>query len=640
MSTTPILPKKTPSRFFLRLTLWLIGLLLALTLIVPLSAVFFLDPNDYRPQISAFLTEKTGIPIEIEGKIKLKLFPWIGLKVENTTLNQAPEFGKGKFIRIKELDLQFPVRQLLQRHLQIETLKLKGVSINYIKKSNGKTNADYFNAQAQEQKNHSQKTTTSESSSKKLTFHIANVDIEDAKIRYQDQAKNQTITLSNVQLKVENPKHLDNFPIKAQFDFSYKTKNTAAITGNGNIQGKFRPSKENLMANIQTSFSVQQADSLWKEAKIRALVDANPQMITVKNIDLKTLNTLLTGQCQIPMDKKLPVEFQLNANEINLDALFKPSNTTAPAAPSSIPSESKSTAAAKETRVVKGNIAIGKLQAKKLHLQNIKTNLVLKNERVVLHPLSANLYDGKLNAQVHYPLNAIPGSFQGKISGIQLQPLLKDLGHQIPLSGVADFDFNLMQTNLIPQGSIKCTIKNGVIHGADVKYYLNKVQAKLKKEKLTLPDTQQTPFSSLTATLFTHDNMIDNNDLLILSPDFRVNGVGSVNLNDDTLAYKLQAWRQYPDGTEHPNAYPLAIRLKGSLQHPRVEPDFDLYLKTVFEKEMKERLNINKHLEKGLDKLLGGKTEESSESASKENDIQHKLEHEIGKGLKKLFRAH
>ena len=78
------------------------------------------------------------------------------------------------------------------------------------------------------------------------------------------------------------------------------------------------------------------------------------------------------------------------------------------------------------------------------------------------------------------------------------------------------------------------------------------------------------------------------------------------------------------------------------------EPDFDLYLKTVFEKEMKDRLNINKHLERGIDKLLGGQKSSNEESTSNteekphspEDKLKDKLEHEVGKGIKKLFKIH
>ncbi|HRE32002.1 MAG TPA: AsmA-like C-terminal region-containing protein, partial [Candidatus Berkiella sp.] len=178
---------------------------------------------------------------------------------------------------------------------------------------------------------------------------------------------------------------------------------------------------------------------------------------------------------------------------------------------------------------------------------------------------------------------------------------------------------------------------DGVIEGIDVKYYLNLAQALLKKVDSKETDNKHTPFGSLQATLLFNNNVMDNNDLLIKSNDFTAKGEGSINMNSQTIAYKIQALKTYQDGKEHKNAYPLAIRIKGSLSSPKVEPDYDVYLKKLMQQEMKGELN------KQIGKLLGAPKEsnaaDSSESSPNlEDAAKKKLEDKIEKGLKKLFR--
>jgi hypothetical protein len=178
-------------------------------------------------------------------------------------------------------------------------------------------------------------------------------------------------------------------------------------------------------------------------------------------------------------------------------------------------------------------------------------------------------------------------------------------------------------------------------------------QALLNKEENKQADTQKTPFGDLTATLNIHDNIIDNNDLKIASSDFIAEGQGSVDINQKTIEYKIKAFRQYADNQQHPNAYPLALRIKGSLRHPKVEPDLDLYIKLATERELRKRAEkeLSKQLDKHLGKLLGKDNTTTTQETttgevnaatqpSTEDVIKDKLQKKLNKGLNKLFKKH
>ncbi len=63
---------------FLRFLSWSVLTLLSVAIIIPVAAFLYFDPNDYKAQLSTFITEKSGLPLEIHGNINMKYFPWLG----------------------------------------------------------------------------------------------------------------------------------------------------------------------------------------------------------------------------------------------------------------------------------------------------------------------------------------------------------------------------------------------------------------------------------------------------------------------------------------------------------------------------------------------------------------------------------
>ncbi len=61
--------------------------LVGLVVIGDLALVLLVDPNDYRDDIAKLVEQKTGRPLEIRGKLGLKLFP--GSPSRSTTYGSA-----------------------------------------------------------------------------------------------------------------------------------------------------------------------------------------------------------------------------------------------------------------------------------------------------------------------------------------------------------------------------------------------------------------------------------------------------------------------------------------------------------------------------------------------------------------------
>ncbi|MGD9591423.1 MAG: AsmA family protein [Candidatus Berkiella sp.] len=649
--------KRSGMSKFLRFIAWSALTLISIVIIIPVAAFLYFDPNEYKQEISQLITQKSGLPLEIHGTIEMKYFPWLGLSVQNVSMAQPQKFGSGDFVSIASLDFKLPVRELLERQFIIETLTLKGLSINLIQNKDGTSNWETASEQFKQKSNAKPQekvadntidNSPKENPKKKLTFAIKQFDITDGTLSYLDKAQSETFTVNNLQLKGKQGEKENDFPLQGKLNLRQvdnKLKQTL-LEGSVNVDGQIHIG-ENLSALFDTKLAITMPQNKAGFNNIDASLqfDLKPnKTILIDKMHAKIGDNDINGKITIPADKHSPINFHVNIKDLNLDKISaspapKAENKAKPSASNTQPSMNAAAQPSSKnssSRALLGDISIDKLTYQKIVLTNVKANISKTNDLVNVNPLRANVFQGTLVTQISKALNnpTSPVTLKGDLNNIQIQPLLVALKDEKRLSGTASVNFNLIQKQDL-EGVVKVGIKNGVIDGIDVKYYLSVAQSLVSKNKTPLDDTKQTKFGDLSATLKIHDQMIDNNDLAISAPDFRAKGEGSIWLGSKTIEYKLQAFRIHSDNQEHPNDYPLAIRIKGNFDHPKVEPDVDIYLKKALEQEVKKQLG--KQVEKNIGKILGNPTESQSGEAT-DNELQQKIEEKLNKGLKKLFK--
>jgi uncharacterized protein involved in outer membrane biogenesis len=636
------------SRIF-RVLLSFFLLLVGLAIVVPIAAYFFFDPNHFKNEITTYINSKSGLPLEIHGKISMQVFPWVGLKVHQVDLAHPSSFGHGKMIEIQEMGLKMPLNELLQKHLQIESLDVKGLTINAIKNKDGSTNWEYYSKQVKNKQNATPSTSvptksdTPSQGSKKLRFDLLKFSLNDVKATFEDRQSGEKIEIEKLQLVGRQGSAAGSYPIEGEI--SVRTND---LTSQGKFEGTFEEVNNKWLASLQTDFTfdIPKNPASFRKGSISTQINANfAESIAFNKLMVKSGQLELKGHCKVPFDQKQAITFHADINKLDLNGLsgsskgeVKPAVTN-DAANKVLVQHAVSKPKTSQQLVI-GSVTIGKVLAHGLVLDNVSTQVKKDATTLTLRDLSANFYQGKLltNVVKHLQNPQAPVALVGKLTQVSLSPLLKDLKQEARVSGVSNVDFNLSYHETPGlNGTLKLQISDGVIEGVDVKYYLSLAQSLLKKTETKETDTKRTPFGTLVATMLFNNNVMDNNDLAITSADFTAKGEGSINLNSQTIAYKLQALKVYQDNKEHTKAYPLAIRIKGPLGHPKVEPDYDVYLKKLMEQEVKGELN------KQIGKLLGAPKETDPNAPSDapqnlEDAAKKKLEEKLNKGLKKLFK--
>jgi AsmA protein len=112
--------------------LFVIAALLAVWLVV--------KPNDYKGRIAAAVKESSGRDLNLQGDIKLSLFPWVALELGPASLSNPPGFGNEPFLTFNRAAVRVRLLPLLHEELQVARVELDGLDLRLSKNAAGKGN--------------------------------------------------------------------------------------------------------------------------------------------------------------------------------------------------------------------------------------------------------------------------------------------------------------------------------------------------------------------------------------------------------------------------------------------------------------------------------------------------------------------
>ena len=114
---------------------------LAILAIVAVVAITTLvDVESYKPRIERLVTEKTGYPLTLGGKIELSLFPWVGLGFTDLRLDNPQGFVNKTFVHIDSFQARLKLLPLLSRKVEISRFVVKRPEIFLEKTPKGSWN--------------------------------------------------------------------------------------------------------------------------------------------------------------------------------------------------------------------------------------------------------------------------------------------------------------------------------------------------------------------------------------------------------------------------------------------------------------------------------------------------------------------
>jgi AsmA protein len=262
--------------------------------------------------------------------------------------------------------------------------------------------------------------------------------------------------------------------------------------------------------------------------------------------------------------------------------------------------------------------------------------LTAKNGQLRLNPARAEMYDGRYKGNIGLDVRGDTPklSLDESLNGVQVGPLLRDMtGKEEKLTGRAQMSARLTATGSAPEaiqktlnGNASFAFTDGAVKGVNLAGLIRDAHAKLRGQPGSGGDApQQTDFASLSGTAKITNGVIDNRDLALKSPVFRVAGAGTADLPKQAVDYLVKASivgsLQGQGGQEisELKGVTIPVRIKGSL----TDPGYSVDVASLATEQVKQK--AAEELDKQLQKQLGGESGDGSSGDA------------LKKGLKGLF---
>ena len=356
----------------------------------------FIDPNQYRDEITQLVYDQSGLKVSINGPIGWSIFPWVGLSLEDVSVEGA---NSSQLAQLGSAGVSVKLIPLLSKRIEMQTLELTGLELTLVKNAKGKGNWQVSAPKPSEQQTprgqepSSTPTPESETASSPLKLDIASVNVSGLLISYDDQVSKQKYIIDQASLTtgaIRNRQPFD-FELKAHItipDLVVNSLISGEMTFNleagrydiqnlkvsatpdvdkgeslsivGNVQYQQTPMlvKGNLgvaefnLANLLNQIKIQLPPMADPKALNKFSLDSHfstdGESLTADKLQLQLDSFTLDGNFRMSSIDRGDMQFSFTGNDLNLDNYLPPATEDAEASDEEQPSDSEQPPSGKE----------------------------------------------------------------------------------------------------------------------------------------------------------------------------------------------------------------------------------------------------------------------------------------------------
>ena len=639
-----------------------VGAVVALVILAMIAVLAFVDPNRYRGDIERVAQEHTSRALTIRGKLQLKVFPWLALSVHDVQLSNRPGFGAEPFMTVQNVSIGVKVLPLLAKRLEVSRVALDGVTVHLVSRGSQNNWQDLSSSEGSPAVEKPSRASTPEG-----TLSIEGVDLSQSSVLYQDELKQSTTEISNLELHTgrltTGPAGIALGSVQLQGAYLKRTSESAGPTP---VAFSLRTSGLSLDSASQTlapaKIELQVGDSrldvslsgekMSTERLITgtvAIPTTSPRkllqslgitppvtrdtgalsafalqtnfQLTVKQLQLSGLQltldeTTVRGTAAIDDLDHSAVSFDLAANTLNLDRYRGPATGTPATRRSPGPAKLPTPLPLESLRKLNlhGTLRLSSATVSNVLFTDLVIPLTAKDGHIRLGPTEAHLYGGSCDGDIvlDAQLEQAQLSLNQHVHDTDIGALVKAAFESARLSGRADVDAAVAGVGNTDEailrslnGKIDTNVKQGAFTGIDVAYELERVNALLKREAAPQrTGPARTVFNTLRAP-GTLDKGVLQIDPLQIETDFlKVHGGGTLDTVTEAINYQLVATGA---GLDALKSVEVPLTITGTLSNPAVRPDIGALAKGKLGQEVQQKAGelVKKKLGDKLKDLFG-----------------------------------
>lgn len=277
---------------FKRITIGLIALLLVVAA-VGVFAISSLDLNQHKTRIEQLVLDKTGRQLRIDGQIHASVFPWIGLSLNEVTLANSVEFQDSEFATVQSSELQVELLPLLLGNVNVQSVKLHGLSLKLLRDADGKTNWDDLMATTAVVETDAGDDVVQEVEAGApvvAALSIGGLQVSDANISYSDSRANSYVSLNDLSLSTGTIVLSEPFDFESNFNLI-----TSAADGINSVVTATGAIKLNLADNV---YRLEELDLTTVSSGAALPMDELPVSIrgdVTADLNSQTVDLLING---------------------------------------------------------------------------------------------------------------------------------------------------------------------------------------------------------------------------------------------------------------------------------------------------------------------------------------------------------
>ena len=614
--------------------------LLVLAAVVLGAALVIVDGKFVRARMESAMKEKNRT-LNMEGDLKLKLFPVAGVVLGKTSLSEP---GSDKvFVSLEAAEVAVRVMPLLSGEVALETLKVSGMKANLIRRKDGSMNfSDLAGG----------KEKAAGKPEEPPNVRIAEVIVEKVQLAYRDEATGQELNVAELNLKTgrldgQTPGDValsaritgrkpeidvraqaagalrfnlgreefafDKFgaQLKGRYDqdtialeFSApKVEVTPAKASGSEVKGSIQvkgPQRDidaklviAAMEGTASALSIPKVSldlsaavgGVAAKAKIEATIKANLAKQDLQaEIAGKLDDSTLKAKVGLTNFAPLKANFDVAIDRLNVDRYLPPERKGAK------PDE-RIDLAGLQGKTVSGKLAIGALSVKRAKLENVKAELKLEGGKLDVAPHSASLYGGTLSGALTADANGNKIHVKEAVQNVALGALLRDLAQKDVLEGRGNVTLDVQTSGgtvtalkKALAGSARVEMKDGAIKGVNLADSARNVKSALGAKQAKPDPSQKTDFSEMSASFKIAGGVARNDDLKAASPFLRLGGAGNLDIGNNAIDYlakaTLAATTKGQGGRDVGNVAGITIpvKLSGPLDNPNWNIDYSALL--------------------------------------------------------------
>ena len=303
-----------------------------LLIIAAAGFIFTFDANNYKAEIIEQVEAATGRDFDIAGKIKVSVFPWVGLKADQVTLGNAKGFSDNDFASISQLDIKVKLLPLLKRTMKVNKLRLHGLNVSLEVDKNGKNNwADLSQGEEGEEGDNDTSLEDAEDASDASAvagIAIKGLELLDASIHWSNAKSKQQTTVTGLNLETGTIRFNEavNVSVSAHVENNEpETKADIELSMKATFNEAFDEIQlDNIELVIKTLMQSVAPEPIELALNTTAAIDLKQQLIKLSQTKLSLLDVVVNADASITnLDTEALVTGTLSSNTIDIRELMQ-----------------------------------------------------------------------------------------------------------------------------------------------------------------------------------------------------------------------------------------------------------------------------------------------------------------------------